>query len=103
LNNKALLEEGMTRQYHSFMVQCWQLDGDERRIKIEHLQSGESAQVASLARLARWIEARWSQTEAAPPKVSKRQHSEGVPSKRLPRGNKTQAATKKQQKEGTEQ
>jgi|GEM_PF-3177722 hypothetical protein len=49
----------MTRQYTSFLIRCWHLDGGERRIKIEHIQSGERTQVATLAAAIAWLSTRW--------------------------------------------
>ncbi len=49
----------MARQYGSFLLRCWSLDNGEHRIKVEHVQSGECTQVASLAAAAAWIGARW--------------------------------------------
>lgn len=45
----------MTRQYTSFLIRCWRLSEDEQRIKVEHIQSGEDIQVATLADATAWI------------------------------------------------
>jgi hypothetical protein len=45
----------MVRRYGSFLVRCWRLDADERRIEIEHLQSGGRMRVATLAAALDWI------------------------------------------------
>ena len=49
----------MALVYTSFLIRCWRLDGEECRLRIEHVQSGESAPAASLAAALAWIEARW--------------------------------------------
>jgi hypothetical protein len=47
----------MAQHYASFLVRCWRLSAEEERIKIEHIQSGDSTQVASLTDAVTWIEA----------------------------------------------
>ena len=39
----------MPQRYASFLLRCWLLEGDEQRIKIEHMQSGQGTQVSTLA------------------------------------------------------
>ena len=51
----------MAQRYTSFLIRCWQLGGDERRFKIEHIQSGEWTQVATLAAAVAWLTARWDE------------------------------------------
>jgi len=48
----------MVRPYASFVLRCWDLGGEQPRVKVEHVQSGESARVASLAAALDWIGAR---------------------------------------------
>jgi hypothetical protein len=48
--------ESMARHYTSFLMRLWLLDGGERRIQIEHIQSGASAQVITLADALAWID-----------------------------------------------
>jgi hypothetical protein len=43
------------RRYDSFVVRCWQLADDERRIEVEHLQSGARTRVLTLSAAAAWI------------------------------------------------
>jgi hypothetical protein len=50
------MEPGM-RRYDSFVIRCWGLGGAEPRIKIEHVQSGAAARVASLAEALAWLDA----------------------------------------------
>ena len=45
----------MTRQYDSFVLRCWQFGADERRIEVEHLQSGRRTRAAVLAAAVDWI------------------------------------------------
>jgi hypothetical protein len=45
----------MSRPYSSFVVRCWRLPGDGWRIKVEHMQSGVVAQVASLEEAQAWM------------------------------------------------
>ncbi len=35
------------RQYSSFLIRCWHLEADVHRIKVEHIQSGQEAQVTT--------------------------------------------------------
>lgn len=54
----------MSRSYGSFLVRCWRLDGDEQRIEIEHIQSGERRLVTTVAEAIDWI---CSSTEESKP------------------------------------
>lgn len=58
----------MTRRYDSFMLRCWQL-GNEWRIEVEHLQSGERIRSANLMGTAAWIGERCGESgvHASPP------------------------------------
>lgn len=40
----------------SFVVRCWLQGEDERRIKVEHIQSGQGMQVTSIAAAMAWID-----------------------------------------------
>lgn len=51
----------MIRHYSSFLIRCWQINEETHRINIEHIQSGETTQVDSLAKLSTWIEQHWKQ------------------------------------------
>ena len=59
----------MARQYGSFLLRCWRLENGARRIKIEHIQSGEWTQVPTLAAAAAWLGDRWDDV-ALPQPVS---------------------------------
>ena len=58
------------RSYDSFLLRCWGLGSGHPRIKLEHVQSGESTQVTTLAAAMAWISAhgeeRAEQPEPAP-------------------------------------
>jgi hypothetical protein len=45
------------RAHGAFLVRYWRYNG-ERRIEVEHLQSGASASLTAFAEVERWIEAR---------------------------------------------
>jgi hypothetical protein len=49
----------MARRYASFLIRCWRLDRGELRIKVEHIQTGESSQVATHAEALAWITSQW--------------------------------------------
>ena len=51
----------MARQYTSFLIRCWRLSGEQRRIKVEHIQSGEWAQVTTLAEAVAWLGTQWGE------------------------------------------
>ena len=51
----------MKRRYSSFLIRCWLLDSGEQRIKIEHIQSGKTTQLASPAAALAWIHAHRSE------------------------------------------
>jgi len=48
----------LNRQYDSFLIRYWRLDGDKKRVAIEHLQSGGTGRLPSLAAAIAWIEVR---------------------------------------------
>ena len=47
----------MKKQYGSFLIRCWRLSDQTYRIEIEHVQSGEKADTASLEAIQGWMEA----------------------------------------------
>jgi hypothetical protein len=55
------------RSYGSFVLRCWSLEGGVARIRLEHIQSGESIQVTSLAAAMDWINKRHPRRSAADP------------------------------------
>ena len=48
-------DERTTHRYASFLLRCWELGGDRRRIQIEHIQTGTVTRVATLAAAAVWM------------------------------------------------
>jgi hypothetical protein len=54
------------RRYDSFVVRCWGLGTADARIKVEHVQTGASARVASLAEALAWLDARAADVAAGP-------------------------------------
>ncbi len=52
----------MSNRYRSFLVRCWHVQGDEQRIKIEHIQSGEQALLTTSAAALAWIDAHCEMT-----------------------------------------
>jgi len=52
------------RSYDSFLLRCWGLGSERPRIKLEHVQSGASIRVTTLAAAMDWISARgWTGAE----------------------------------------
>ncbi|HEX5503333.1 MAG TPA: hypothetical protein VFW96_11980 [Thermomicrobiales bacterium] len=49
----------MVREYASFLLRCWRLDGGEQRIRVEHTQSGEAMLAPTLEEAIGWLAARW--------------------------------------------
>lgn len=47
----------MTRNYASFLIRWWRREGDGHQIKVEHIQSGETVHLQTLAQAISWIEA----------------------------------------------
>lgn len=43
------------RRPNTFLLRCWQLGSQEERIQIEHVQSGTTTLVRSLAAALEWI------------------------------------------------
>jgi hypothetical protein len=66
----------MVRRYGSFLVRCWRLDADERRIEIEHVQSGGRTRVATLAAALDWIAAASEDRTTERPTEPARSHPE---------------------------
>jgi hypothetical protein len=62
----------MAKQHQSFVVRCWRLDRGEKRIEIEHIQSGEKYLAHSTAEANEWICARMSDPQRAPPEEGER-------------------------------
>ena len=56
----------MARAYASFVLRCWRLGTAERRITVEHIQSGESVRLATLAEALAWLEIRASDPSNVP-------------------------------------
>jgi hypothetical protein len=48
----------MVRQYGSFLLRCWTIDGREQRVEVEHVQSGAQSRFDSLDAAFTWIMAR---------------------------------------------
>lgn len=57
-------EKPASRQYSSFLIRCWRLDAEARRIKIEHIQSGRHQQVDTLAAALAWMDAHMTEVAA---------------------------------------
>jgi hypothetical protein len=57
----------MDRRYTSFLVRCWSLADDRRRLEVIHVQSGERARVGSLDEAFAWLAARTAPAPAAAP------------------------------------
>jgi hypothetical protein len=45
----------MSKAYHSFMIRFWRLSAGERRVVIQHLQTGEQARVLTLEAALAWL------------------------------------------------
>lgn len=46
----------MAPRYTSFLLRCWRIDSDAQRFKVEHIQSGQRMQSATLSGVTAWIE-----------------------------------------------
>lgn len=55
----------MAKHHQSFLIRCWQLDRGEKRIEIEHIQSGDRWLAHSTSEAIDWIHARLGQSPAA--------------------------------------
>ncbi len=60
----------MSNHYRSFLIRCWHVQGDEQRIKVEHIQSGEQALLTTSAAALAWMCARSDNTTVQPPLTS---------------------------------
>ena len=47
----------MVRQYCSFLVRCWHLADGQRRVRVEHVQTGEVLHAATLEAALAWMDA----------------------------------------------
>jgi hypothetical protein len=65
------------RRYDSFLIRYWRLEGDERRVAIEHVQSGITARLPSLAAAIAWIEARHDERPDASNMAAAHEHDRG--------------------------
>jgi hypothetical protein len=54
----------MARRYSSFVLRCWLLESGERRITIEHIQSRERFESATIAEALVWMDARSGSSSA---------------------------------------
>ncbi len=54
----------MARRYSSFVLRCWLLDGGERRITVEHIQSRARFESATIAEALVWMDARSGNSSA---------------------------------------
>ena len=45
----------MTKRYSSFLVRVWQLEGEECRVEVEHVQSGAHVRLTSLVMAMVWL------------------------------------------------
>ena len=51
-----MVQDGASaRRYDSFVLRCWRVGGGERRIEVEHLQSGARTRVVTLRAAVAWI------------------------------------------------
>ena len=46
------------QSYSSFLIRCWGLSDGRRRIKVQHVQSGQWTQVATFDLVMAWMD-RW--------------------------------------------
>lgn len=53
----------MPTRYASFLIRCWRLDGNEWRIKIEHVQTGATIQVTELTDAFAWLGGQWERED----------------------------------------
>jgi hypothetical protein len=57
----------MSRTYQSFMIRCWRVGASERRIVIEHVQTGEQAHLLTLSAALDWLTERAERQPPRPP------------------------------------
>ena len=48
----------MVRHYCSFLVRCWHLADGQRRVRVEHVQTGEVLHAATMQDALAWMDAR---------------------------------------------
>ena len=58
------------RRYGSFLVRWWQIEQDEQRVSIRHVQSDEELTVAALPDAFAWMSTRMGRGDRAPPVAS---------------------------------
>ncbi len=58
------------RRYSSFLLRCWHVGEGELRIKIEHIQSGDSTQVETYEAAVAWLSERCARPATGPPAES---------------------------------
>ncbi len=58
---QTLEDDSRSNRYSSFLLRCWHVGEGELRIKIEHIQSGESTQVDSCEAALAWMSERYSE------------------------------------------
>ncbi|MGH2350877.1 MAG: hypothetical protein ACRDI2_02275 [Chloroflexota bacterium] len=56
----------MSRRYNSFLIRWWRLSSAQRRIEVEHIQSGRRSRVASLEAARDWIQRQEAAQDTAP-------------------------------------
>ncbi len=63
-------EHAPLRRYGSFLLRCWHVGEGELRIKVEHIQSGDSTQVDTYEAAVAWLSERSARTATDPPAQS---------------------------------
>lgn len=53
---RDLQDPSEEQPYSSFLIRCWGLSNGKRRIKVQHVQSGEWTRTASLSEAVSWME-----------------------------------------------
>ena len=53
---RDLKDPSEEQPYSSFLIRCWGLSDGKRRIKVQHVQSGEWVRAASFADAVDWME-----------------------------------------------
>ncbi len=51
-------EHPPSKPYNSFLLRCWRVGEGELRIKIEHVQSGDSTRVSTCEAAIEWLSER---------------------------------------------
>ena len=57
----------MTRRYDSFVLRCWCVSDTDRRIEVEHLQTGRRTRVGVFDAAAQWITTQCDDAERKEP------------------------------------